>query len=61
MAIEDEIQKSHLDRISAMLTRLGGRGYLVQEDRLMSNWERFDSDPDSEKNQSRQEIRGELG
>ena len=46
-----------------MLTRRGGRGYLVQEDGLLSNWERFDSDPDSdpEKNQSRQEIRGELG
>ena len=32
--IGHEIQKSHLDRISAMLTRLGGRGCFVREDRL---------------------------
>ena len=45
---EHEIQKNHLDRISAMLTRLGGRGYLVQEDGLPSNRERIDSDTDSD-------------
>ena len=56
-----EIQKNRLDRISAMLTRLGGRGYLVQEDGALSNWERIDSDTDSEKNESRQDILGELG
>ena len=59
MAFGHEIQKNHLDRISAMLTRLGGRGYPIHEDRLLSNWERIDSD--SEKNESRKEIRGELG
>ena len=48
MALEHEIQKSHLDRISAMLTRLGGGGYFVKEDRLLSDWEWIDSDTDSD-------------
>ena len=34
----------YFDRISAMLARLGGRGYLVQEDRLLSNRQRIDSE-----------------
>ena len=51
---EHEIQKNDFDRIPAMSTRLGGRGYLVQEDGLPSNreWIDSDSDPDSEKNES---------
>ena len=53
---EHEIQKNDFDRVSAMSTRLGGRGYLGQEDRLPSNreWTDSDSDPDSdsEKNES---------
>ena len=47
MAFRHEIQKHHLDRISAMLTRLGGRGCLVQEDGVLSNWERIDTDSDT--------------
>ena len=46
-----------------MSTRVGGRGYLVQEDRLLSDWEWIDSDSDtdSEKRCQAEEMRGELG
>ena len=61
MAFGHDIRKDHLERISAMLTRLGGRGYFVPEDGMLSNWERIESEPDSQKNQSGQDIRGKLG
>lgn len=56
---EHEIQENQLDRISAMLTKLGGQGYFVQEDGVLGNWEPIYSDP--KKSEPRQDIRGELG
>ena len=41
-------RKIELDRIAAMLTRLGGRGYCVKEDFSAYGTERVDSDPDSD-------------
>ena len=45
-------RKIELDRIAAMLSRLGGRGYRVKEDFSACGTERidsdFDSDPDSD-------------
>ena len=58
---EHEIQKNHLDRISAMLTRLGGRGYLVQEDGLPNNWEQIDSDTDSDSDSEKNESSSDEG
>ena len=50
-------QENHFDRISAILTRLGGRGHFLQEDIPPTNRERLDSDsdpdPDSEKKETR--------
>jgi hypothetical protein len=35
-----------LDRMAAMLSRLGGRGYQVREDKIIYGDERDDFDPD---------------
>jgi hypothetical protein len=35
-----------LDRMAAMLSRLGGRGFPVREDRAINGYERNDFDPD---------------
>ena len=56
---EHQIRKNHLDRILAMLTKLGGRGYFVEEDGSPCRWGRMDSDP--EKNQPQPEVRGNGG
>ena len=58
---EHEIRKNHLDRISAMLTKLGGRGYFVEEDSSTCRWGRIDSDSDSEKNQPQPFVQGNGG
>ena len=42
---ESRNRKDELDRMAAMLSRLGGRGYLVQEDQAVYGG---DSDPDSD-------------
>ncbi|MFV1996355.1 MAG: four helix bundle protein [Verrucomicrobiales bacterium] len=39
-------RKNHLDRIVAMLSRLGGRGYVVQEESEIFGSELTDPDPD---------------
>ena len=51
---ESHKRKSELDRMAAMLSRLGGRGYSVKEDVLAygNKDSDFDGDFDSEKNQS---------
>jgi len=41
-------RKIELDRIAAMLSRLGGRGYSVQEDLVSYGVTVADSDPDSD-------------
>ena len=45
---EHEDRKKHLDRIAAMLSRLGGRGYSVREDAAIYDAEPSDFDPDSD-------------
>ena len=47
-ALEHEPQENHSDRISAILTKLGGRGCLIRENRLLSNREPDYSDPESD-------------
>ncbi len=37
-----------LDRVAAMLSRLGGRGYCVKEDSAVYGLEEIDFDPDSD-------------
>ncbi|MDY6822692.1 MAG: hypothetical protein SWH68_02680 [Thermodesulfobacteriota bacterium] len=44
MALGDE-KLNELDRMAAMLSRLGGRGYQVREDQSACS---VDSDPDSD-------------
>ena len=43
-ALEHEPQENHSDRISAILTKLGGRGCLIRENRLLNNREPVDSE-----------------
>ena len=43
---EHQDRKKHLDRIAAMLSRLGGRGYSVREDAAIHDAEPSDFDPD---------------
>ena len=45
---EHQDRKKHLDRIAAMLSRLGGRGYSVREDAAIDDAEPSDFDPDSD-------------
>lgn len=45
---ESEIRKGELDRMAAMLTRLGGRGYSVKEEGVEYGAGRIDSDSDSD-------------
>ena len=42
--------KKLLDRIVAMLTKLGGRGYAVQEDSALYEVNKDDIDPDTDSN-----------
>ena len=43
---ESQSRKVELDRMAAMLSRLGGRGYQVREDQTIYGDERNDFDPD---------------
>ena len=43
---ESQERKVVLDRIAAMLSRLGGRGYCVKEDSVVYGFEEIDFDPD---------------
>ena len=45
---EHQDRKKHLDRIAAMLSSLGGRGYSVREDAAIYDAEPSDFDPDSD-------------
>jgi four helix bundle protein len=45
---ESRERKIELDRIAAMLSRLGGRGYCVKEESRSYGSEPFDPDPDSD-------------
>ncbi len=45
---ESRRRKSELDRMAAMLSRLGGRGYQVGEDSVMYESTKNDPDPDSD-------------
>ena len=45
---QSEKQKIELDRIAAMLSRLGGRGYCIKENSAGYGIERFDFDTDSD-------------
>ena len=45
---ESRQHKSDLDRIAAMLSRLGGRGYSVKEGVAEYGYTEFDPDPDSD-------------
>lgn len=47
---ESQPRKNELDRMAAMLTRLGGRGYCVREDSVAYGYGEIDSDfdPDSD-------------
>ena len=55
---EHQHRKGHLDRIGAMLSKLGGRGYRVQEERgsycTKAIDPDFDTDLDFEKGESQQ-------
>jgi four helix bundle protein len=46
--IESQERKVELDRMAAMLSRLGGRGYCVKEGSAVYGSEEIDSDPDSD-------------
>ena len=43
---ESEERKRELDRMAAMLSRLGGRGYCVKEDPVSYRHKEIDPDPD---------------
>ena len=43
---ESQSRKVELDRMAAMLSRLGGRGYQIREDQIIYGDERNDFDPD---------------
>lgn len=45
---ESQERKVELDRMAAMLSRLGGRGYCVKEDSAIYGFEENDFDPDSD-------------
>ncbi len=45
---ESQERKIELDRMAAMLSRLGGRGYCVKEDSAAYGCSEFDFDPDSD-------------
>jgi four helix bundle protein len=45
---ENNRRKNELDRMAAMLSRLGGRGYSVQEEAGVYDKASFDPDPDSD-------------
>ena len=45
---ESRQRKGELDRIAAMLSRLGGRGYSVKEEFGEYGYTEFDPDPDSD-------------
>ena len=55
---EHQERKGHLDRIAAMLSKLGGRGYRINEATAPYGGSRldpdFDSDPDFDKEKSQQ-------
>ena len=46
--VESQGRKAELDRMAAMLSRLGGRGYQVREDRTGFGNGKNDFDPDSD-------------
>jgi four helix bundle protein len=46
--VESRSRKDELDRMAAMLSRLGGRGYQVQEERVAYGNTESDFDPDSD-------------
>jgi four helix bundle protein len=46
---ESRKRKIELDRIAAMLSRLGGRGYCIKENSAGYGFEQFDFDPDEVK------------
>ena len=60
---ESQSRKMDLDRMAAMLSRLGGRGYQVREDRTIYGDERNDFDPDfdSDLDEGAKEPRQTLG
>jgi four helix bundle protein len=45
---ESQERKFELDRMAAMLSRLGGRGYCVKENSAVYGVEQIDFDPDSD-------------
>ncbi|MBW6509606.1 MAG: four helix bundle protein [Desulfuromonadales bacterium] len=45
---ESQSRKADLDRVAAMLSRLGGRGYQVREDQAVYGTGKNDFDPDSD-------------
>lgn len=45
---DSQERKAELDRMAAMLSRLGGRGYCVKEDSGVYGFEEIDSDTDSD-------------
>ena len=51
---EHQRRKGHLDRIAAMLSKLGGGGYSVQEERGSYSTKAIDTDLDFEKGESQQ-------
>ena len=50
---ESQNRKTELDRMAAMLSRLGGRGYQVQEVTTAYDQNKVDPDPDSDLDGSR--------
>jgi hypothetical protein len=46
LSTESQSRKMDLDRMAAMLSRLGGRGYQVREDGIIYGDEKNDFDPD---------------
>jgi four helix bundle protein len=45
---ESQARKTEIDRMAAMLSRLGGRGYQVREEPLTYDVKPIDPDPDSD-------------
>jgi hypothetical protein len=60
---ESQSRKAELDRMAAMLSRLGGRGYQVREDQAVYGNNGNDLDPDSDfdldKDQSQPGVPGD--
>ena len=61
--MESQSRKMELDRMAAMLSRLGGRGYPLREDQTIYGDERHDFDPDfdSDLDQDAKEPQSNLG